>query len=149
MEYNIRFDDSYEGLEAAFQLGEQHFNEVEEKHQQVPYNVDYQMLRTIYDTGLVRLIVCEDESEKMVGYFLSLISPDIFTSTLIAKEVGIYLDKGSRGHGLFKVMLEMMEEELTLSGVKTNLISFKEGHEHTTPLGYAPTERAYQKILEV
>lgn len=147
--YNIKEESTLEVFHECLKMGESHYNEVESKSDRIPYNVDYDLAETLIDLGLVVIITARTEG-RLVGYFVSLISKDFFTSRREAKELGIYIAPEARGTSLFFRLMKETEKNLASKDVKSIYIMFKEGHDIGLGprLGYEKTETVYQKILE-
>lgn len=147
--YKIEEESTFEVFMECLKMGEAHYNEVESKSSKIPYNVDYQLAETLIDLGLVVIMTARSEG-SLVGYFVSLISKDFFTSRKEAKELGIYIAPDYRGTSLFFKLMKKTEKTLEDKGVKSIYIMFKEGHDKGLGprLGYEKTETVYQKILE-
>lgn len=146
----IQVEYSWETCLECIELGILHFNEVESKKDKIPYNVDKAMAKALFEADLLHIVTARDEG-KLVGYFLSLVSPDLLTSELSAKEIGIFLHPDYRGSTLFIRMVKHTEKTLASLGIRQMLIMFKEGHNDQLPekIGFEKTETVYQKILEI
>lgn len=147
--YKIEEESTFEVFMECLEMGKAHYNEVESKSSKIPYNVDYELAETLIDLGLAVIVTARSEG-SLVGYFVSLISKDFFTSRREAKELGIYIAPGYRGSSLFFKLMKKTEKTLEDKGVKSIYIMFKEGHDKGLGprLGYEKTETVYQKILE-
>lgn len=142
-------DNRRETLEDLVELARAHYYEVEAKSETVPFNLNVDLLSQMVDLGILSVVVARDEG-VLVGYFANMISPDVITSKLISKELGIYLDPSYRGTGVFQEMMSLVEEIAKERGVYSQVLAFKEGHDHgiAEKLGYEKTETLYQKLLE-
>lgn len=147
--YNIKEESTLEVFHECLELGKSHYNEVESKSSNIPYNVDYELAETLVKLGLV-VIVTARSGDTLVGYFVSLVSKDFFTSRKEAKELGIYVAPEYRGSSVFYRMMKYTEKLIASKGIKSLYIMFKEGHDKglAQKLGYEKTETVYQKFLE-
>jgi hypothetical protein len=148
--YSIKEESTLEVFHECLKLGEAHYNEVEGKAPRIPYNVDYELAKTLIELGLV-VIVTARSGGQLVGYFVNLISKDFFTSRKEAKELGIYVKPEFRGSSVFYRMTKATEKIIADKGVVSMYIMFKEGHDKglAQKLGYEKTETVYQKFLEI
>lgn len=147
--YNITEEKDFDTVLNCIELGKQQFDEVVGDKGSIVWSLDIEMLKLMNDSGLIHLVVARDEDENIVGYFCNLITRDLFTKVYQAKEVAIFVDPAHRKSGVFKLMLESMEELLIGNGVKVQHLAFQKGHNETMPLkfGYKPLEIVYEKIL--
>lgn len=147
--YSIQEENTFEVAQEIFPLNLAHYNEVESKAERVPYNVNWNTVKSLFENNLVSLVVARKDG-VVIGYFANLIAEDFFTSRLEAKELGIYIHPDYRGGRLFLKMLSVTEAILRGRGVSTQYITFKNGHNTLLPLrvGFVPTETTFQKILE-
>ena len=146
--YDIMEETSYEAIKECVLLGRDHYNEVEEKANTIPYNINYSMLKAMTEAGLIVAVTVRD-SGRLVGYMANLVGEDFFNSRLEAKELGIYLAPEARGGRTFIQMMKKTEECMASRGVVTQYLMFKEGHDVglAQRLGYEKTETVYQKHL--
>lgn len=135
-------------LEECFSLCQDHFYELSDGHDFQPFNVDWPTLETLLNANLLSLLIARKDG-KIVGYFMNVLSVDFLTSTLVAKELAIYVDKDNRGGRLFFKMVKEVEKLLKVKGVVTQYITFVEGHNDRMPLklGFTPVEITYKKKL--
>lgn len=147
--YNVQEENSFEVAKELFTLNLAHYNEVETKADVIPYNVNWDTVKMLFEHDLVSLVVARKDGE-VVGYFANLIAEDFMTSRLEAKELGIYIHPDHRGGRLFLKLLAEVEERLRARNVATQYITFKQGHNTLLPLrcGFVHTETTFQKILE-
>ena len=133
----------------VWELAKVHYYEVETKSATIPFKLDIGLLEQLSSMGLLSIVTARDGGE-LVGYFANMISPDVITSKLISKELGIYLAPEYRGSGAFPKMVELVEQLAKEKGVYSQVLAFKEGHDFgiAQKLGYEKTETLYQKILE-
>lgn len=147
--YKIREEEGFDVLLQCIELGHQQFDEVVGDKGKIVWNLDTEMLKLMCDSGLIHLVVARDDEDKIVGYFCNLINLDLFTKVYQAKEVAIFVHPDHRKCGVFKDMLQEMEELLICNGVKVQHLAFQKGHNETMPLkyGYSPLEVVYEKVL--
>lgn len=141
--YKVEVLSRLEDVKACFHLGKKHYKEVEEEFSHLPYQPNEKMIERLFEAGMLSIVVVFD-GPILVGYVGNIISPDIFTDSLHAREVGMYVRPDYRGKGVFKALLEGSKSELTKLGVDSHFIVFKEGYEHTVPEGYEKTETVYR-----
>lgn len=146
--FNVYEDNSEEAIRSCHKLAEQHYYEVEGKSSTIPFALDIGMLIKCSEMGLLSLVVVE-KGGVVVGYMANLVSPDLMTSKLVAKELGIYLDPSVRGSKAFIIMMRYVEKAMRERGVTAQILAFKEGHDTglAQRLGYSKTETIYQKLL--
>lgn len=146
--YKIQEENTLDAFLECLELGEQHYNEVEEKSDKLPYRVDKQMAVQLFNSGMIRVVTVRLEGE-LVGYYGNIISPDIFNSKIAARELGIYIKPEHRGGRLFLRLYKYTEACMRERGISEMYVMFKHGHNEKLPLklGYEPTEIMYQKIL--
>lgn len=149
--YRVQEETEFEVFVECLKLGLNHYEEVESKHKQIPYNVNYNLVKAMHEHGLLCVVSVRDENGELAGYFGNIVGEDFFTSQLEAKELGIYVKPELRGSRAFFKMLKLMEQLMKDRGVVTQYIMFKDGHDagFAERLGYSKTETVYQKILEV
>lgn len=147
--YDIKEETNAHTLAECLRLGALHYDEVfEHKKDSVPKNFNWQFLKICLDNGLMHIVTARKEGE-LVGYFADLVSPDMFSSTFVAKELAIFVMKEHRGSKLFGRMLQFVEDLLIKNGVTSQVLAFQKGFNEELPLsfGYRPTEVVYEKIL--
>lgn len=147
--FEIKEENSYEVARELFPFSVAHYNEVETKSSSIPFDPNWNTIKSLFEIDMVSLVVARKDGE-VVGYFANLIAEDFFTSRVEAKELGIYIDPDHRGGRLFLKLLAASEEALRARTVSTWYITFKNGHNTLLPLrvGFVPTEMSFQKILE-
>lgn len=148
--YKIQEETNLKALAECLRLGELHYDEVfAHKLEQVPRNYNWQFLKICLDNGLMHIVTARDDKQELIAYFVNLVSPDMFSSTFVAKELAIFVHPDHRKSGLFKDMLSTVEQLLINNNVTSQILAFQEGHNDQLPLkfGYRPTERIYEKIL--
>ena len=148
--YKIQEESNLKAMAECLKLGKKHYAEVfEHKVDKVPENYNWQFLKICMDNGLIHIITARDEEDKLIGYFTNLVSPDMFSSTFVAKELAIFVEKEHRKGGIFLDMLAAMEQLLIDNGVISQVLAFQVGHNEDIPLkyGYRHTENVYEKIL--
>lgn len=148
--YKVQEESSIEVFTECLLLGQSHYEEVEEKSNQIPYKVNYDMMKVMAAHGLISVVTVRDSEGVLAGYMGNLVGEDFFTSQLEAKELGIYLKPEARGGRVFLKMIGLMEKLMVDRGVVTQYLMFKEGHDagFAERLGYVKTETVYQKLLE-
>lgn len=147
--YKVTVEEGYDILEKCIGLGHQQFDEVVGDRDKAKWNLDTHMLRLICEAGLIHLVVARDDSDNIIGYFCNMINLDLFTKVYKAREMAIFVHPDHRKSGVFKQMLDTMEELLIGNGVRAQQLVFQKGHNEKMPLkyGYEPLEIAYEKYL--
>jgi ribosomal protein S18 acetylase RimI-like enzyme len=128
-------------------LGRHHYNEVERRFTGLPYEPKYALFTQLFEEGHMSCVALLDGGD-VVGYVLVSISPSLFSNSLQAQEIGVYVDSKYRGQGWFKQMLELTESELSKRGVTALMLAFKSGLSHKLPEGYVEAETFHIKKLE-
>lgn len=148
--FEFKEENTMDTLRECFDLCQDHFNELGESHGFQPFNVDWSTLETLLNANLLSLLIARKDG-VVAGYFMNVLSVDFLTSTLVAKELAIYVDKPFRNGRLFYKMVKEVESLLKSKGVVTQYITFVEGHNDKMPLklGFTPLEITYKKILGV
>lgn len=149
--YNIKEEEGYDVLLECLELGTKHYEEVYGyRSDYTPRQYNYQFLKLCLENNLMHMVCARDGDGKMIGYFVDLVSPDMFSSEFYAKDMAIYVDEAYRSKGLFKEMLTVMENLLTENGVMIHNLEFQEGHNESMPLkyGYKKTASLYEKLLQ-
>lgn len=147
--YKVQVEEDFEVVKQCIEMGHQQFDEVVGDKGEVKWDLDLKMLELLCKSGLIHLVVARDEDNNIVGYFCNLINLDLFTRVYKARELAIFVHPAHRKSGVFKQMLEEMEELLIYNGVKAQQLVFQKGHNEKMPLkfGYTPLEVAYEKFL--
>lgn len=147
---DIKEENTEQVLEQAYELARAHYNEVEEKAATIPFNPDLNLFKQLLGLDMLFIVTARVDGE-LVGYFANLISPDLFTSKLVSKELGIYLHPDYRGSTAFVRMLRLAEEGAKDRGAYSQMLAFKKGHDFgmAERLGYDVTETIYHKIMGV
>lgn len=148
--YNFSEENNMTTLEECFQLCKNHFHEVSDSHQVKEFDVDWHTLAAMMAAGVMSVLVARKDG-AVVGYFMNLISRDLLSSSVIAKELAIYVDPQYRNGRLFFLMNKEVEKLLITKGVDTQHITFVYGHNEKMPLklGFTPLEITYKKQLGV
>jgi GNAT superfamily N-acetyltransferase len=146
--YSIKEENSIEIAKELFPLLTAHYNEVEEKSSVVGFNVNWDLLQSFFDAGIMCVVVARVEG-KVVGYFANMVAPDFMTSTLVGREVGLYIDPAYRHTRLFLKIMNFATKTLEQRGCAVQHITFKAGHNTELPIkcGFHHTETTYQKVL--
>src|SRR5574337_2086391 len=116
--YNIQEETNVKVMAECLRLGKLHYDEVfADKKDRVPRNYNWQFLNICLTNGLLHIITARNKQGELVGYFADLVSPDMFSSTFVAKELAIFVHPNHRKGGVFKDMLEYVESLLKKNGV--------------------------------
>ena len=132
----------------CIKLGEGHYDEVEKRFTQLPYKPNISLFLQLFENGLLHTVALYDGA-KVEGYVMFVMSPSLFSASVNAQEVGLYVSKKYRGSGWFKRMLATAEKELSKKGATSLLLAFKEGMQHKLPEGFREAETFYIKSLEL
>jgi GNAT superfamily N-acetyltransferase len=148
--YNVQEETNLKVLAECLKLGELHYDEVfAHKKEQIERNYNWQFLKICLDNNLMHIVTARDDDNNLIGYFVDLVSPDMFSSTFVAKELAIFVHPDHRGNKLFGQMLNFVEDMLRENGVTSQMLAFQKGFNEELPLafGYRPTEVVYEKVL--
>lgn len=148
--YNIQEEAGEAVMKECLRLGQLHYSEVyADKEDRVPRNWNWQFLKLCNDNGLIHMITARDEEGKLVGYFTTLVSPDMLSSTFKGEDLAIFVHPEHRGNGVWSEMLHQMEALLMNNGVTSNTLKFQAGFNDSLPEreGYRLRELVYEKIL--
>lgn len=148
--YNFSEENNITTLQECFGLCRDHFYEVGDSHQVKEFDVDWHTLAAMMSAGVMSVLVARKDG-AVVGYFMNLISRDLLTASVIAKELAIYVAPEHRKGRLFFLMNKEVEKLLVEKGVDTQHITFVYGHNEKMPikLGFTPLEITYKKHLGV
>lgn len=146
--YNIKEENSLEVLRECFTLCQDHFYEVGESHQVKPFDVDWDTLTALLKAGIMSVLIAR-KNGVIVGYYMNLITRDLLSSTITAKELAIYVAPAHRNGRLFITLVRETEQLLKSKGVTVQHITFVHGHNDKLPLklGFTPLEITYKKHL--
>jgi hypothetical protein len=147
--FDVKEESTREVLCECYELARAHYYEVEDKSEVVEFELDLDTLGKLIDMEVLCLVTVRTDG-VVVGYMANIVSRDAMTNSLVAKELGIYLDPSVRGSKAFIKMMRTVEAVMIKRGVTSQLLAFKEGHDVglAERLGYKKTETIYQKILE-
>lgn len=147
--YKIQEEVDLEAFKEGLELARLHYNEVESKSSTIPYNFNFATVEALHSLGLLTAVSARDDEGKIVGYIAFLTGEDFQTSTVCAKELGIYVKEEYRGTPMFYRMFKKAEKLLEDKGIKVIYIMFKNGHDagFASRLGYELTETVYQKVV--
>lgn len=148
--FKIQEETNVKTLAECLRLGKMHYDEVyADKKDKVPRNYNWQFLNICLTNHLLHIVTARNDDGVMIGYFANLVSPDMFSTTFVAKELAIFVHPDYRGQGIFEQMLNDMEALLIKNGVTSQMLAFQKGHHEELPLshGYKPREIVYEKIL--
>lgn len=126
------------------------WEEVEHNKSKFPLDPDWDTYYKLEDLGVLKIFTCRD-SEKLVGYFVVHIMPNIHSKgTVIAVADIIYLLKsyrsGTTGYKLFKFAESCIRED----GVSTLHVTTTEKNPIDPlmkRLGYSKVETKFEKVL--
>lgn len=146
--YSIKEENSLEVLRECFTLCQDHFYEIGESHQVKPFDVDWTTLTTLLEAGIMSVLIAR-KGGVIVGYYMNIITRDLLSSTITAKELAIYVVPEHRRGKLFLCLVKETEQLLKSKGVSEQHITFIHGHNDKLPLklGFTPLEITYKKHL--
>jgi len=150
-EYNIQEESTQKVLSECLRLGKMHYDEIyAHKKDKIPRNYNWRFLQLCMENGLMHIITCRQSDGTLIGYFVNLVSPDMFSSTFVAKDLAIFVHPDHRGNKLFRRMLHSMEEIVKENGVASQTLGFQVGFNDELPKkeGYRATEVVYEKLLQ-
>lgn len=137
-----------EEMEQFLSLGFEHYAEVEERSEEHEFVFAMDTIKKYFDMGFVACTLAFD-GDKPVGYFLNTLAPDIFSESVVAKEIALFVLDDYRGQGIAKELIALFEEMMLERGIGLCMLTFKAGHNEAFPLsiGYRLSEIIYEKIL--
>jgi len=143
--YKFAEETSLETLEECYPLCKQHFQELTEGQS---FDVDWDTLKALLSYGSLVITVARVEGE-VVAYYMNVVNKDFLTSTLVSKELAIFVQPKHRGGRLFLKLSKFNTEVLVSKGVVTQFITFMHGHNDKLPLkmGFEPLEITYKKVI--
>ena len=150
-EYNIIEESNQKVLSECLRLGKLHYDEVyAHKKDKIPRNYNWQFLQLCMSNGLMHIITSRTSDGELIGYFVNLISPDMFSSKFVARDLAIFVHPDHRGQKLFQKMLYQMEELVKENRVASQTLGFQVGFNDELPKkeGYRATEVVYEKLLQ-
>lgn len=133
-------------LMKCIRLGKIHYDEVERRFTGLPYKPNISAFLQLFEAGLIQTVALYDGA-KVEGYAMFSVSPSLFSKSLVAQEIGMFVNIEHRGSGWFKQMLSKSEKELSKRGVTSMMLAFKEGMSHNLPMEYTESETFYVKVL--
>jgi len=127
-----------------------HWQEIALDKAKVPLNPDVDTFRLLEDAGLL-LIVTARDSEKMVGYHVSIVRPHLHYKHSLSAYADMYFIHPDYRQGMTGVRLfKYLEEQLREKGVERVFQStklHKDVGKLFERLGYKETERLYVKWI--
>jgi len=148
--YKIQEETNVKTMAEVLRLGQLHYDEIYvHKKDLVPRNYNWQFLKMCLDNGLMHILTARTEEGELIGHFVNLISPDMFSSTFVAKDLAIFVHPDHRKNGVMTMLFEEMERLLKINNVTSQVIAFQVGFNENLPLkyGYRHTENVFEKIL--
>lgn len=128
-----------------------HWEEIALYKNKIVLDPDYDKYVKLDEEGVIRLVTARD-GEKLIGYFISMISPHLhYKQDLYAINDILYLDKAYRGADTAIGMFSFAEEDLKSLGVSVIIISMKVMKPFDAlceALEYTCVERAYSKCIK-
>lgn len=129
-----------------------HYKEVAMYQDKIPLNPDYGKYYALEEVGILHIITVRDK-EKLIGYFLSVITPNLhYSKNLFAVNDILYLDEDYRHLGVGQKMFNFAEAELSKKGVSVISIHMKTSLPFDSlckGMGYDYAERNYTKYIGV
>lgn len=141
-----------EFFEEITPLLEKHFHEIAH-FQDIPLKPNFQRYIDIDRAGCLRTFTARDEFQKLVGYAVFFVQPNIhYQTSLQAVQDVIYLEKSQRGAGIGKLFIAWCDEELKLDGCQAVYHHVKENHKAlgkcVESLGYKLVDLIYTRRLD-
>lgn len=128
-----------------------HWEEVALYKDKIPLDPDYDEYLHLNEIGMLRVATARD-GDKMVGYFLSMISPHLhYQQDVYAVNDILYLDESYRGGDIALGMFKFAEQDLKEQGVSVLIISMKTAKPFDSlceALGHTCVERTYSKYIK-
>jgi len=127
-----------------------HYEEVAMYQDKVPLSPDYERYYKLEELGIFHIVTVRDGG-KLVGYFLSMITPNLhYSDTLYAVNDILYLDCEYRDAGVGYRMFKFAEDRLKELGVSVIAIHMKTALPFDSlceSLNYDYAERNYTKYI--
>lgn len=143
--FKVQEETTRQALEECVSMGASlQYEEIIAKKDKIKFNINTDLLAMVLEAGMVRLVTARDEDDKVIGYFVNLIETDFITSTLLGKEVAIFVHPNHRKSGVFGEMLSLQELIAKEAGAKMQMLEFQTGHSDDVPLGFD-----YRKVSTV
>ena len=140
-------DECLEEMKPILQL---HYEEVAMYQDKVPLSPDYEKYYALEGAGIFHIVTVRDEGE-LIGYFLSVVTPNIhYSSTVYAVNDILYLHKDYREAGVGQKMFSFAEKKLKELGASVIAIHMKTALPFDTlckGMGYDYAERNYTKYI--
>jgi len=140
-------DECLEEMKPILQL---HYEEVAMYQDKVPLCPDYDRYYKLEELGMFHIVTVRDEG-ILVGYFLSMLSPNLhYSQTIYAVNDILYLHQDYRKSGVGQKMFSFAEERLKELGASVVAIHMKTALPFDSlcqGMGYDYAERNYTKYI--
>lgn len=137
-------------LEEMKPILEKHYEEVAMYKDKVPLSPDYEKYYLLEEAGVFHIVTVRDKG-RLIGYFLSMLSPNLhYSQDIFAVNDILYLDQEYRELGVGQKMFEFAEERLRELGASVLAIHMKTALPFDTlclGMGYDYAERNYTKYI--
>lgn len=149
---NITYKREYliDCLEEIKPILEDHYYEVAMYQDKIDLNPDYEKYTKLEELGMLHL-VCARDGDKLIGYFISVISPNMhYSDHLYAVNDILFLKSEYRNALVGQKMFQKAEELLKGEGVSVIAIHMKTALPFDSlckGMGYDYAERNYTKYI--
>lgn len=128
-----------------------HWQEVAVRKDIIPLAMDYGRYDALEDAGVLHLIICRNESARVVGYFALIISQHLhYKDTLMAMSDFYYLIPEARSGTNAAQLFQFAEQSLKDRGVKVVSCTTKVHSDKSAFLkfiGWQHTENQFTKVI--
>lgn len=127
-----------------------HYEEIAMYKDKIPLDPDYSKYFLLEEEGIFHAVTVRDEG-KLIGYFLSLVTPSIhYSQTVYAVNDILYVHPNYRLSGVGQEMFRFAEEKLKEKGADVIAIHMKTALPFDSlckGMGYDYAERNYTKYI--
>lgn len=143
-----RFEDV---IEEMIPLLELHWEEIAHHKDKIKLNPDYALYQAMQDAGILHMVTARDDKRKLIGYFVSIVSPNLhYMDHIFATNDILYIDKEYRGKMVGIKLFKFAEEELKKLGVDVIVLHSKVHADFKVlveRIGYTHVENQYSKYI--
>lgn len=149
MKYQVEcFDDVIGEIKP---LLEKHWQEIAMYKDRINLNPDYGKYKSMEDIGALHIVTVREDSNKLIGYFISMVIPNIhYKDNLFAVNDILYIDPSYRGKSVGIKMFKFAEQELRNLGVDVITLhskTYMDLGKLVGRLGYEHVENNYAKYI--
>ena len=142
-----KLDTCLEEMKPILQL---HYDEVAMYKDKVPLAPDYDKYLALEEVGIFHIVTVRD-SGKLIGYFISIVTPNLhYSETTYAVNDILYIHEDYRAAGVAQKMFQYAEDKLIELGASVIVIHMKTSLPFDSlclGMGYDYAERNYTKYI--